>query len=211
MTPLEARGILNVSRFANERQVQSAYATELHRLGRRPRDKDRQRLTEARDTCLQDLRRQEAGPEVPERRFFDFHPPGWRVDPWAPRGCHTQHYQRWWGGHREGWTKRTRVTAGWLPAPDSSGYEQYWNGERWTDERRPPSPDCCSHPRKWCKQRYDRRLSCRLCGYLGPCPHLHTRTWSGPTIGASWECYDCGVVYHAQTIPAPGTPGNPGF
>lgn len=157
--------------------------------------------------------RELTGEEVPFAAWaYRRRPPGWYTDPWAPDAPHGDCYQRLWDGWDFGWTQCTRVLPCWREHPElHEGWLVWWDGERYDfNQCRPPTTDECRHPISHRFRGNDQRFSCDLCGLLGPCPHLRKRTWSGPTIGDSWHCYDCGTTHHAQTIPAPGTPGNSG-
>ncbi len=64
MRLLEARGLLNLSRFANADEVELAYRAHLERLGARASEKDRRTAAQARDICLADLAHQIAADDA---------------------------------------------------------------------------------------------------------------------------------------------------
>lgn len=154
--------------------------------------------------------RERTGEKVPVVKRSRLRSPGWYSDPWARPNKTRDLHQRLWDGWEYGWTQHTRVLPHWSEHLElSEGWLVWWDGEKYDFDRcRPPTIDECRHPVAYRLRRSDRRFSCDLCGLLGPCPHIHKRTWTGPTVGPSWECYDCGKIHNAQLIPPPGSPGN---
>lgn len=43
-------------------------------------------------------------------------------------------------GEGRGGARRDAVAAGWYPDPEVSGGTRYWDGQTWTEHRRPPPP-----------------------------------------------------------------------
>ncbi len=161
--------------------------------------------------------RLESGTAVPRAIWWDrFRLPGWYRDPAVRRVVpQASTYLRLWDGWAYGWTQCTRRIPGWYPDPDGSGWYIWHDGDDWDfGQQRRPAPEECVHPVDYdARDRRSGRRFCDLCrGWTGPCPHRHTRTWRDSTrLSDSWACDDCGAVRHGQIIPAPGTPGNPGF
>ncbi len=86
-TAQEARGLLNLPRFAGTAEIEAAYQARLGELGPKARDKDRAQLAVARDLCISDLDKQRQLSEQREREVLQRHSPLSELEEPEVPGC----------------------------------------------------------------------------------------------------------------------------